>query len=273
MNPYLLPRPAIVSFSGGRTSGFMLSKIIEAFGGTLPSDVIPVFANTGLEDERTYAFVADVSRRWCPVTVVERARGPEGRKDWFRVVSIEAAARHGEPFTELNIDKSFLPNPVMRMCTANLKIKPMAHYARSLGWTAWTVAVGLRADEPRRVAKLNDQDGKHDGEWERLAPLAEAGATIADVTAFWSRQPFDLAFPSGDNTFGNCVGCFLKGRGRLDTIARAKPEALAWWVAEEARMGSTFRKDRPSYAGVLKAAQGQPLLFADEETLPCDCTG
>ena len=31
-NPYLVPRPAVVSFSGGRTSGYMLKHIVDAAG-------------------------------------------------------------------------------------------------------------------------------------------------------------------------------------------------------------------------------------------------
>lgn len=45
-NPYLIHGPAILSISGGRTSGFMLRQIIDAHGGKLPADVVPVFCNT-----------------------------------------------------------------------------------------------------------------------------------------------------------------------------------------------------------------------------------
>jgi 3'-phosphoadenosine 5'-phosphosulfate sulfotransferase (PAPS reductase)/FAD synthetase len=243
----------------------MLRQIIDAFGGSLPEDVIPVFANTGLEDARTYAFVAEVSKRWTPIVVVEYGSKTEPH----RVVGIEACARNGEPFARLNEDKSYLPNPVARICTAHLKIKAMASYARSLGWKRWSVAIGLRADEPRRVARIRN------GEWresyERVVPIADAGHMLEDVTRFWHEQPFDLQFPSGDNLFGNCVGCFLKSRDRLDRIAREQPTALAWWIAQEKKLGATFRFDRPSYAMIARAVTEQPLLYPEEESLPCDC--
>jgi len=35
-NPYRITEPSIISFSGGRTSGYMLKKILNAFGGKLP---------------------------------------------------------------------------------------------------------------------------------------------------------------------------------------------------------------------------------------------
>jgi hypothetical protein len=48
-NPYLITGPALISFSGGRTSAFMLRQILDAHGGTLPDDVVVAFANTGKE--------------------------------------------------------------------------------------------------------------------------------------------------------------------------------------------------------------------------------
>jgi hypothetical protein len=35
-NPYLINGPALVSFSGGKTSAFMMHEILRAHGGTLP---------------------------------------------------------------------------------------------------------------------------------------------------------------------------------------------------------------------------------------------
>lgn len=52
-NPYLIEGPALISFSGGRTSAYMLHQIIQAHGGTLPDDVVVAFANTGKEREVT----------------------------------------------------------------------------------------------------------------------------------------------------------------------------------------------------------------------------
>jgi len=40
-NPYLIEAPALISFSGGRTSACMLKQIIDAYGGQLPADIIP----------------------------------------------------------------------------------------------------------------------------------------------------------------------------------------------------------------------------------------
>lgn len=60
-DPFSVDRPTALSFSGGRTSGFMLRKMLMAHGGQLPPDCHVVFANTGKEDEATLRFVQDCS--------------------------------------------------------------------------------------------------------------------------------------------------------------------------------------------------------------------
>jgi 3'-phosphoadenosine 5'-phosphosulfate sulfotransferase (PAPS reductase)/FAD synthetase len=59
MDPFHIEGPAVISFSGGRTSGLMLRRVLDAHGGTLPANVHVVFANTGLEREETLRFVDD----------------------------------------------------------------------------------------------------------------------------------------------------------------------------------------------------------------------
>ena len=63
-NPYRVPRPAVISFSGGRTSAFMLRHIVDAYGGRLPDSVSVIFANTGLERPETLEFVDVCGREW-----------------------------------------------------------------------------------------------------------------------------------------------------------------------------------------------------------------
>jgi len=52
-NPYKITGPAVVSFSGGATSGFMLKQILDSYSGVLPDNIVVCFANTGLEHEKT----------------------------------------------------------------------------------------------------------------------------------------------------------------------------------------------------------------------------
>lgn len=56
MNPFKLNDRAVISFSGGRTYGYMLKQFIDANNG-LPDDCLVTFANTGKEEEATLEFV------------------------------------------------------------------------------------------------------------------------------------------------------------------------------------------------------------------------
>jgi predicted phosphoadenosine phosphosulfate sulfurtransferase len=39
--------PTCISFSGGRTSAYLLWRVLQAHGGKLPDDAQVLFANTG----------------------------------------------------------------------------------------------------------------------------------------------------------------------------------------------------------------------------------
>ena len=89
-DPFRIEGPAVISFSGGRTSAYMLRRILDAHDGALPPDVHAVFANTGREMPATLDFVAEVASRWnVPVTWLEfTAR----RHDGYREVSHNSAS-------------------------------------------------------------------------------------------------------------------------------------------------------------------------------------
>ena len=270
-NPYLIQGPAQISFSGGRSSAMMLCKIVEAHGGTLPDDVIVQFANTGKEREQTLQFVQMVTDRlgvkchWIEFAPVE---GPQ--KDRWRTVDYMTASRNGEPFADMIKMRGYPPNPMARICTQHLKIKPMEASMRALGITGYTNVAGIRADEPRRVAKMRARP-----DVQFVLPLADAGVTAADVVAFWKAMPFDLDLTSvdGATVAGNCDLCYLKGMGKLLHLIREQPSRADWWIEQEAS-GKLFRIDRPNYAA-LKIIAMQPQLFDAEEAedaQPCECT-
>jgi 3'-phosphoadenosine 5'-phosphosulfate sulfotransferase (PAPS reductase)/FAD synthetase len=276
-DPYQIEPPALISFSGGRTSGYMLRKILDAHEGRLPQGIVAAFANTGKEMPQTLDFVRECGERWG-VHIVWLEYNP-ALPEKFEVVTHETASRRGEPFERLLANRGMLPNPVTRFCTAELKIRTKKRYARSLGWDHWTSALGLRADEPRRVARL----GNIRERWEAIAPLATAGATRDDVMEFWRVQPFDLRLPSvdGKTPLGNCDMCFLKSAATIQGIMRDQPYLADWWIEQEhSKAGKTrspsvtmFRKDRPNYATMLQAVQDrQAVDFGEQDALTeCFC--
>ena len=270
-DPFRIVGPAVVSFSGGRTSGYLLRRVLDAFDGVLPSDVHVVFANTGEEDTRTLDFVHRCATEWgVRIVWVEYHDECDGR---WREVDYHTASRGGEPFARMLDRKGALPNGRMRFCTQELKLFPMRGYMRSLGYRddEWSNVVGLRWDEPGRVATLRARDST----WDVLCPLYDSRVSKQDVRAWWSANNFDLETPA---YAGNCVGCFLKGRTLRDRAAREAPEVWERWAHHEAVAGARFVHAEPEgYAGQLRRVRALPVLpafdeSADDGTLPCDCT-
>lgn len=279
-NPFIITEPTVISFSGGRTSGYMLYKVLEANNG-LPDNALVCFSNTGKEDEKTLEFVRDCEKNWnVPITWIEW-----DDQSKFKKVTFETASRNGEPFTALNRKKRYLPNSMARYCTVELKIIPTQKYLHSIGWTEWENMVGIRADEPRRVAKIRSNPMEKNG-GEKVLPLATAGISKHDIADFWKSQPFNLNLPmiNGTTFHGNCDLCYLKGGKQLLSLIKEKPERATWWIQEEEwaktitkdanSNGIKFRPSEGAYVDMLNYAKNQDDMFAgaaDEEGMACFC--
>jgi 3'-phosphoadenosine 5'-phosphosulfate sulfotransferase (PAPS reductase)/FAD synthetase len=279
-DPFKINSPTCISFSGGRTSAYMLWCVLKSNGGKLPDEAIVCFANTGKEDEATLQFVRDCSVNWnVPITWIEYQTAEETADRW-RMVDFNTASRNGEPFAALIADRNFLPNPVARFCTVEMKVLSAARHLWALGWTEWDNYVGLRADEPYRTAKLKANPSGGTRGIARFAPLATAGVAVAEVGAFWAANDFDLRLPNsnGKTMHGNCDLCFLKSGDQVLSLIREEPARATWWIAMENSItnpkitnGGTFRSDRPSYSEMHRMATHHGELFAFDDTGLEDC--
>ena len=281
-NPYLIEGPALISFSGGRTSAFMLRQTLDAFGGKLPDDVHVCFANTGKEREETLRFVHECAVRWG-VTIrwieYRRRERDEPWEDGFTEVGYNSASRNGEPLRAVIHRKQFLPNPTMRFCTIEAKIRVMRNFMKAQGYKHWTNAVGLRADEMRRIAKGQSRNDQGKDPFTTVWPMLKAGVTKRDVWRFWLggnsdpknlTEPLPQGFDLGLYPYeGNCDGCFLKGREVLMYQERERPGYLDWWIDTEANYRGVpekpemaqFRSEY-SYTDLKHDVERQPLLLS-----------
>ncbi len=274
MRGYTLPKGNVqISFSGGRTSAYMLHQII-AVNGELPDRVKVVFSNTGREMPETLDFVQECGERWnVPIVWVEDAERIEGRPI-FDVVSHNSASRNGEPFSRLIQRKKACPDQSKRFCTEHLKILCARRYLMSIGWREWSNGLGIRADEAHRKAPSPDKRVT------RWYPLEDV--TKEMVNAFWHTMPFDLNVAQG---LGNCDGCFLKSEATLAALARDHPKRHQWWQDQEAAASALTKsaggaRFREAYTrkqlGDMVSRQGDWIF--DTQGALCqaddgDCTG
>lgn len=275
-NPFAADARTAISFSGGRSSAYMLWRVLQANSG-LPAGTVVLFANTGKEREETLLFVNECAQRWAvPIVWLEYRNDPSG----FAIVSLDTASREGEPFDAIIDKRQYLPNPVTRFCTVELKIRVMHKYLKSLGWNTgdgWQQMVGIRADEQRRVAKIRARPSPETSKETLIMPLADAVVTKYDVKQFWDAQPFDLALhnDNGVTMGGNCDLCFLKAANQVFTLIKEEPSRAVWWAAQESKKlsskpsGAVFRFDRPTYQQMHQYALDQADMFGDDEPIEC----
>jgi len=198
----------IVSFSGGRTSAY-LSWLIKQ---TYP-DATFVFMDTGAEHPKTYEFIREVDKRFelnltCLKTVVHPTMG-EGCS--FRVVPIEECGYDVAAWRDM-VGKYGCPSVGGRaFCTDRMKIVPFTKWVKQNVTSDFTVWIGIRADEPKR---LKDRPNTR-----YLAALSDFGKQ--DVVEWWAKQDFDLQI---SHEFGNCVFCLKKGLSRLKMVAQREPQ-------------------------------------------------
>jgi 3'-phosphoadenosine 5'-phosphosulfate sulfotransferase (PAPS reductase)/FAD synthetase len=270
MNPYKITEPTVISFSGGRTSAYMLYRIIQENNG-LPDEAIVCFANTGKEDEATLKFVNDCEKNWgIEIHWLEY----QSEKPKFKKVNFETASRNGEPFEAMINDKKMLPNNFMRFCTSELKINTIRKYLKSIELDIEDDAhlVGIRADEPRRIARVGID----------MCPLAKDGITSHHIKEFWENNDFDLNLPKvGQNKLSNCDLCFMKGDATLVSLIQDNPKRAEWWIKMEKQAKQmltekhktftpSFRKNQTGYEEMMKFSVNQLDMFSDN-AIGCFC--
>lgn len=268
-DPFKIIEPTVISFSGGRTSAYMLWKVLQSNDG-LPNNAIVCFANTGKEEEATLKFVNDCSINWnVPIVWLEYRSGKN-----FAEVNYKTASRNGEPFEEIIKERKMLPNVRARFCTAELKIRTVGRYLASLGWKERLNMIGIRSDEGRRASKMKS-DNKNE---EPIMPLYLANISKPEILKFWKENTFDLELPiiDGETIGGNCDLCFLKSLPKILTLVQQKPTRATWWAKQEEYIkaitdgdGNRFRIDRPRYADIHNFVDKQSDMFDD--SIECFC--
>lgn len=264
MSPYLITGPALISFSGGRTSAYMLWHILDAHGGSLPDDVHVCFANTGKEREETLRFVHEcatrwgVRVRWLEFVTERKSAGAEGR---ITEVGYNSASRAGEPFDRLITEKQAIPSTVTgRWCTEFLKVRTLQDYMAQHGLEpgSYTEVIGIRADEAERAIRLRVRE--RNVARDIATPLIEAGVRKSDVLTFWRAQDFDLTLPRG---YGNCDHCPFVGTRNRIARARFDPAGTLWWAQHEKARGFSFGRTF-SFVEILGKVANEPELIPDD---------
>jgi len=218
-------KPLVISFSGGRTSAYMTWRLLDKYKGK--REILVVFANTGKEREETLQFIHDCDTHYNFGTVWLESVQYHGKRKaaGYKLVTFETANRMGAPFEDM-IKKHGIPNAAFPHCSRELKKNPINAYIREyLKWKDYEIALGIRADEPKRLTKKPKV----------IYPLAyEFPSTKLSVNQWWHRNRFNLNLKDYE---GNCNMCWKKSKRKLLTILVENHEYGDWWNEMEVKYG------------------------------------
>lgn len=219
-----MKKKLLISFSGGRTSAYMLWWLLNEWPDKDNWEMIIVFANTGKEEDGTLFFIDECSQEWGVEIIWVEAKCkdengiPFSEKGWsvkHKIVTYETASRNGEPFEEM-ISVLGIPSSSAPFCSKQLKRLPIESYAKSIGWNDYKIAIGLRVDENRPL------------DLERCVYpfIFYNPVNKLLVNVWWLHQSFNLDI---DPDLGNCDACWKKDDPRLARIMIKKPKTFNWW--------------------------------------------
>lgn len=266
----------LVSVSNGRSSAYMAHLLKEQKSDEY--DMVFVNANASREHEDSFRFMRAVDRHFnLGVIYVESdVHHNERRGSTATVVGENSIDMDGGVYEEV-IKKYGLPNLTFPHCTRELKINPIHNWAESHWGTDYWTALGIRADEPKRLSKTAEKQ-------KIIYPLAHIfNVDKEDVLRFFKQFSWDLKI---DEYLGNCVDCFKKSDKKLNAAYHKNPEHFLWRAKMEDLYGSvkplndktpgprkTFRKHRSAMDMIkLFEYMGPPAAQFFDDTVSGGCS-
>lgn len=257
----------VVSFSGGRTSAYLVYLIEQMRkSGEWQGEVEYVFMDTGAEHPKTYEFIKKcVDHFGISLTCLQGDfEQPVGVGHSYKVVPIESLKHDmiNGPFGRL-MAKYGVPTVASAWCTSRMKEETHDKYCNDkYGKGNYVTWLGIRADEPKCLRVGNNPALRY------MAEITDFEKE--DVLDFWDKikfkktkvvkfkklkpikvfywYKFNLEI---DEHLGNCVFCFKKSINKVALAARDEPELANHFIDAISKANNRLNEGSEIPKGVM----------------------
>jgi hypothetical protein len=202
----------IISFSGGRTSAYLVHKIKQS----IDTEAKIIFLDTGAEHPKTYKFIRDISFAWKLNIICLRLKiNPVlGKGNSYTEIKLADCKQDLVPWVEMMKKYGTPYNPSGGFCTRAMKTRVYESYCNEhFGRNKYITWLGMRIDEPNRMVEQKGRIIKYLGQISNKEKI--------DILNWWSEQSFDLEIPEH---LGNCVFCIKKGNNKVALAIKDEPK-------------------------------------------------
>ncbi len=226
----------IVSFSGGRTSAYLV-HLMEHLRNTTGLDVRYVFMDTGAEHPKTYEFIRNVVKHWnVDITCLRVVVNPElGKGNSYKIIGLDEIGPDLQPWIDIT-KKYGTPYFGGAFCTRTMKIEVCERYCRD-NFSDVESWLGMRIDEQGRIwgekiFPLLRRLGFENMEMRSLySELREYANQAKMVEMLEERYMLDTATAA---SIANRAGKVSKSRQRFmsEISDFEKQDVLTWWKSQ-----------------------------------------
>jgi len=181
----------------------------------------------------------------------------------------------------------YLPNPTMRFCTTEMKLKPIFEWWQNTINEPAEFRIGFRANEQQRaknmIEKLNKnglsefktiigQSANGRNKWKNIEwqkpnfPLIKDAVFKDKIIEFWKDKNVTFA------KHNNCIGCFHREVHFLKYMSNKHPNKFQWFIDKEIQSRKTYN-DRSWNLKVsyekIKDYNFQQDMFDDDFNIIC----
>ena len=241
------------SISGGKTSAYIAAHYpadYNVFALVRTTDKKCIFPDHKIRqiisDKLGVEFIGTLEQDEIIYTILDLEQFIGQKIDWVT----------GRPFDDIikrTGGRKFLPNPLMRFCTIEMKLEPIKNWWRKTINEPFVCRIGFRANEQRRANNMLSKtadDGylyekfeigqnKIYKKWQLVKyekpvfPLIENNIYKDTIEKYWKGKPVRFAY------MNNCVGCFHRTPIVLKKMQTKEPNKFQWFIDAEDDNGYT----------------------------------